>query len=360
MRLFLTSCCKVHCRRRKIRCILAMDESTTQCQNCIRLKKDCQYYPVDQQPAAGKRTRSSSKADQSVNESPTPETSPTTGSASWEHSEGYRPGHYQPATMPSERIGNYPFEGSMLHSETSGIFHSASGRSATDSRSALSNASYGSAHMYSQPPWSSTPVLNSPVHPAETVQFDASHLTHWQSHAQPGPFGHDIHSYPSSAMQTPLHSSTQENFPHFPVSHVGESHGLPHIPFHPSRSMSLANPNDLQDYHSSYHNDAPMFHQRHPATSLGLPLPSLPSNTNPTPPSSETHSNPGTYIYGDHPQMSSAYHSGTPIQSPSMAVPGSETLGGQWYGLADVKEEEEMGNMHHHHSIGGRFRQNAG
>lgn len=39
-----------HCRRRKIRCLVANDEATGRCANCIRLKKECNFYPVDQAP----------------------------------------------------------------------------------------------------------------------------------------------------------------------------------------------------------------------------------------------------------------------------------------------------------------------
>ncbi|KAJ4356001.1 uncharacterized protein N0V89_004027 [Didymosphaeria variabile] len=39
-----------HCRRRKIRCLVANDEVTGRCANCIRLKKECNFYPVDQAP----------------------------------------------------------------------------------------------------------------------------------------------------------------------------------------------------------------------------------------------------------------------------------------------------------------------
>ncbi|KAF1962845.1 hypothetical protein CC80DRAFT_98844 [Byssothecium circinans] len=41
-----------HCRRRKIRCLVAQDEPTGRCANCIRLKKECNFYPVDQNPEA--------------------------------------------------------------------------------------------------------------------------------------------------------------------------------------------------------------------------------------------------------------------------------------------------------------------
>ena len=39
-----------HCRRRKIRCIPAPADPQNRCSNCIRLKKECNFYPVDQQP----------------------------------------------------------------------------------------------------------------------------------------------------------------------------------------------------------------------------------------------------------------------------------------------------------------------
>lgn len=43
-----------HCRRRKIRCLLAPDDPHGRCSNCIRLKKECNFYPVDQQPETAK------------------------------------------------------------------------------------------------------------------------------------------------------------------------------------------------------------------------------------------------------------------------------------------------------------------
>ncbi|KAK8088246.1 hypothetical protein PG997_003207 [Apiospora hydei] len=41
-----------HCRRRKIRCILQPADPGGRCMNCIRLKKECSFFPVDQQPPA--------------------------------------------------------------------------------------------------------------------------------------------------------------------------------------------------------------------------------------------------------------------------------------------------------------------
>ena len=52
-----------HCRRRKIRCLLAPDDAQNRCSNCIRLKKECNFFPVDQQPQMERRPRTASKAE---------------------------------------------------------------------------------------------------------------------------------------------------------------------------------------------------------------------------------------------------------------------------------------------------------
>ncbi|KAL8903772.1 MAG: hypothetical protein Q9171_007285 [Xanthocarpia ochracea] len=51
-----------HCRRRKIRCLLALGDPQNRCSNCIRLKKECCFFPVDQQPQMDRRPRTGSKA----------------------------------------------------------------------------------------------------------------------------------------------------------------------------------------------------------------------------------------------------------------------------------------------------------
>lgn len=53
----------VHCRRRKIRCLVAADDAQGRCENCIRLRKECQFFPVDQQPPVEKKSRPSSRLD---------------------------------------------------------------------------------------------------------------------------------------------------------------------------------------------------------------------------------------------------------------------------------------------------------
>ncbi|KAF2098034.1 hypothetical protein NA57DRAFT_76831 [Rhizodiscina lignyota] len=49
-----------HCRRRKIRCLVASDDPHGRCLNCIRLKKDCHFFPVDQGPSDPKSRPSAS------------------------------------------------------------------------------------------------------------------------------------------------------------------------------------------------------------------------------------------------------------------------------------------------------------
>ena len=49
----------VHCRRRKIRCIVAPGDTKGRCSNCIRLKKECKFFPVDQQPPSDPKRRNS-------------------------------------------------------------------------------------------------------------------------------------------------------------------------------------------------------------------------------------------------------------------------------------------------------------
>ena len=63
LRRYLIAVKSGHCRRRKIRCLLAPDDPQQRCANCIRLKKDCNFFPVDQQPQIDNRSRHSPRAD---------------------------------------------------------------------------------------------------------------------------------------------------------------------------------------------------------------------------------------------------------------------------------------------------------
>ncbi|KAH0613966.1 uncharacterized protein H6S33_005852 [Morchella sextelata] len=79
-----------HCRRRKIRCLLAKDDLHGRCSNCIRLKKECNFYPVEN---TDRRPRSMSKPDINSQDS---------GSSGSSPSPGFGPGQL------SENANGYP------------------------------------------------------------------------------------------------------------------------------------------------------------------------------------------------------------------------------------------------------------
>jgi len=65
-----------HCRRRKIRCIPAPADPQNRCSNCIRLKKECNFYPVDQQPQVEpRRAGKAHSGTGGISESSSPSTS---------------------------------------------------------------------------------------------------------------------------------------------------------------------------------------------------------------------------------------------------------------------------------------------
>ncbi|KAF4537403.1 Zn2 cys6 DNA-binding protein [Lasiodiplodia theobromae] len=84
-----------HCRRRKIRCLLAPDDAQGRCSNCIRLKKECNFYPVEQQnpgesrSQAAKRGSVSQVASSSSSSSPRP--SNTSGHDAIEEYSSFQP-----------------------------------------------------------------------------------------------------------------------------------------------------------------------------------------------------------------------------------------------------------------------------
>ncbi|GES63200.1 C6 finger domain protein [Aspergillus terreus] len=75
-----TSVACVHCRRRKIRCLVAADDAQGRCENCIRLRKECQFFPVDQQPPIEKKSRPNSRLETASTDPSTASSSPPAGS----------------------------------------------------------------------------------------------------------------------------------------------------------------------------------------------------------------------------------------------------------------------------------------
>lgn len=84
-----TSIACSHCRRRKIRCIVS-SEIQNRCINCIRLKKDCSFCPVDQQPTVDSQGKGAGQG--------------TGGSAAHSQSSSPAPASGHPAVIASRHV----------------------------------------------------------------------------------------------------------------------------------------------------------------------------------------------------------------------------------------------------------------
>ncbi|KAF7183907.1 hypothetical protein CNMCM7691_004329 [Aspergillus felis] len=96
-----TSVACVHCRRRKIRCLVAADDAQGRCENCIRLRKECQFFPVDQQPPVEKKSRPNSRLESASTDPSTTSSSPPTMGGGPDHSESFFP--YQPMPLDASQ-----------------------------------------------------------------------------------------------------------------------------------------------------------------------------------------------------------------------------------------------------------------
>lgn len=96
-----------HCRRRKIRCLLPSPEDHQgRCTNCIRLKKDCNFYPVDQAGPLEQQPKNSSKKEETSNApSNSSHSSPRLHNQSQAGSIPERPGLTQ-SPQPESEIGS--------------------------------------------------------------------------------------------------------------------------------------------------------------------------------------------------------------------------------------------------------------
>ncbi|KAF2258251.1 hypothetical protein CC78DRAFT_537937 [Lojkania enalia] len=96
-----------HCRRRKIRCLVAQDDSQGRCANCIRLKKECNFYPVEQNPENQRsQTNAAKEAGSAAPASSTTSSPRHPPSASGEKAEEFRsPYAGAPPSATASRFG---------------------------------------------------------------------------------------------------------------------------------------------------------------------------------------------------------------------------------------------------------------
>ncbi|KAI5804915.1 hypothetical protein EDC01DRAFT_610129 [Geopyxis carbonaria] len=133
-----------HCRRRKIRCLLDKDDSHGRCSNCIRLKKECNFYPVEN---TDRRPRSMSKPDNSSSQEP--------ASSASSPSPGYGLSRLQPAKGPRGYPASVPvtptyFSGSFEDGLRHGNLANSGGQIA-GSRSTDVSRKPSLAHLHAMP-----------------------------------------------------------------------------------------------------------------------------------------------------------------------------------------------------------------
>lgn len=227
-----------HCRRRKIRCLLAEGDPAQRCQNCIRLKKECVFYPVDQQAVIDQtRSQSSTKStNPSSGVSPSP---PELGSGRpFERARQFGSFPSLPSNAPPEYHG-VPLEpGSAFPGQ--GDFAPAL---AADGMSDI-NAGRVPHHDYGYPPTMNTSRTFQA--PQEMTPQHLSSMSHLNEPVQPtywrtSPSGQttDFAPFPSSGSAV---QPTPQDAPYTfspPESHSWSSSSQPS-----TRSMSYSNPQE--------------------------------------------------------------------------------------------------------------------
>lgn len=195
-----------HCRRRKIRCVLQESDELGRCHNCIRLKKDCVFYPVDSAGGTESRAQSkSSKPSSVVSNSPC------------ERNPGLITDHEHDLPHFSHLGSNAPAEYRTLEA-ASGL--------GISTRATMNNAEYGfNPDLVDRHNW----------HPGMFSAADMSHAeapdtSPWRFQESPrmGEFaaGHPTSDGPSAS-----------GYPNYPYPHPREEFGMQP----PLRSMSYGN-----------------------------------------------------------------------------------------------------------------------
>lgn len=339
-----------HCRRRKIRCLLAQDDLHGRCSNCIRLKKECNFFPVDQQPPSlDRRPRSESKNDGLSNEASTSSSSSPalSGGHMIEQVEIFN--HFRPLAVTSGQ--HFPCSADPL------------------SASMISPMSQGTSQSllaFIQPML--TPRRKAPghhrgldfAHPSDRAsRWDHPHLDHSRA---PSGFGNPTSEGSPSAYwryDEPPMTPAFAHFPahpnsmvHYPRDHNGSfsiSGSREDLAWSlPARSMSFGQVEDLPvNYHHQYHPPSQQDFRRRISSDVYAP-PSLDISNNSSCASiSEPHSAPVSAPGAGQPR----HHFGfPPAWNPfaghhpgGMINKGPEGIAG-WYSepspLAKVQEED--------------------
>ncbi|MCJ1408378.1 hypothetical protein MMC19_002453 [Ptychographa xylographoides] len=322
-----TSVACVHCRRRKIRCLLAAEDPQNRCSNCIRLKKECNFYPVDQQPSVERRPRSASKAGGRSGEN-----SAASSSSS--------PGLAMGGTVSStDRFDHYP----TLPMASSQAYHGSVAPLSAGIISPPASIGPGSSRGFEFPPHNDRPSwenrLNDHGPLSSAHAYEEEPMSgHWRE--SPMTPGYSPFTTAPPPHQFPQHSRdvSGASFPSFVAPRPDSSWGVP------TRSMSYGHFEDLSHHYPNGYHQPYQADLRRRASEMHPP-PSLQTSANSSNASSgEMHATPISSSIPSqllhHPHGIPPQWHNVPVQPSMSKIPDY----GGWYPdagqLARVQEED--------------------
>ncbi|KZL73358.1 fungal Zn binuclear cluster domain containing protein [Colletotrichum tofieldiae] len=205
-----------HCRRRKIRCIASPAIGESRCINCIRLKKECSFFPVDQPPlpqATEPRPKAPSRASSGPKVASASSSPAMAAGQSLDVSQRqqYRPGvmHTAPGMAPP------PIQPSAIENlapeATSKSRRLPESRQLADGRNAVSSGMASSSRAFGFP---NQPVawMSPEVSPSSTTQPNDHHET-WKSYTEQSPITPSFSPYTSQAPPSASWGNADSNAP---------------------------------------------------------------------------------------------------------------------------------------------------
>ncbi|KAL8683472.1 MAG: hypothetical protein Q9186_000512 [Xanthomendoza sp. 1 TL-2023] len=310
-----------HCRRRKIRCLLALDDPQNRCSNCIRLKKECCFFPVDQQPQMDRRPRTGSKAGSgeasaSSSSSPALAGGPVIDNFA----------QFHPLPLSSQ---DYPPSAPSLSATTS----SPSRRASDNSRT------YEFSYHHDRSHWESPFYDHGPTSAGHSTPEDPSH-PYWRLGESPITPAFQQFSGPQGPPNSLVHHAFEPRSSFAAFNSPREDSGWPLAP----RSMSFGQVEDLSHgYPHSYNSPMSMNYRRRPSEMYPPSLQTSTGNSNNNS-GGEISTPPMTAPVTSQPMghfISPAWNS-----LPGHSVMSKEPEYSTWYSepapLAKVQEEESL------------------
>ncbi|KAL8754852.1 MAG: hypothetical protein Q9199_004041 [Rusavskia elegans] len=315
-----------HCRRRKIRCLLALDDPQNRCSNCIRLKKECCFFPVDQQPPMDQRPRTGSKAGSGETSASSSSSPAMTGGPVVNNF-----AQFHPLPLSTQ---DYPPSAPPLSTTTS----SPSRRASDNSRT------YEFSYHHDRSHWDPPFYDHGPTSAGHSTPEDPSH-PYWRLGESPITPAFQQFSGPTGPPNSLIHHAFEPRSSFAAFNSPREDAGWPLAP----RSMSFGQVEDLSHgYPHPYSSPMSMDYRRRPSE---LYPPSLQTSSN-----NSKHNSSGEI---STPPMSA------PVTSQPMghfvtpawnALPGHSAISkgpeySAWYSepapLAKVQEEEILPSFNH-------------